>query len=84
MRPSSAGEFAKGLGTFTDVHDGYGRVIAATKLRETDPAKVSPASDMSLVFGFMKMLDPTSVVREGEYGDGQECRGYPGPDPERL
>ena len=71
------GEFAKGLGTFTDVHDGYGRVIAATKLRETDPAKVSPASDMSLVFGFMKMLDPTSVVREGEYATAKNAAGIP-------
>lgn len=27
----------------------------------------SPASDIAMVFNFMKMLDPTSTVREGEY-----------------
>ena len=36
---------------------------------------------MSLVFGFMKMLDPTSRRARRRVCDGQECRGYPGPDP---
>lgn len=71
------GEFAKGLGSFADVHDGYGRVIAATQERERNPTAVSPASDMSLVFGFMKMLDPTSVVREGEYATAKNAAGIP-------
>lgn len=71
------GEFSKGLGTFADVHDGYGRVIAATQERERNPTAVSPASDMSLVFGFMKMLDPTSVVREGEYATAKNAAGIP-------
>ena len=70
-------EFSKGLGTFGDVHDGYGRVIAATQERERNPTAVSPASDMSLVFGFMKMLDPTSVVREGEYATAKNAAGIP-------
>ena len=71
------GEFAKGLGGFQDVHDGYGRIIAATRQRETNPAAVSPASDMSLVFGFMKMLDPSSVVRETEYATAKNATGVP-------
>lgn len=71
------GEFSKGLGTFNDVHEGYGRIIAATRQRETNPTAVSPASDMSLVFGFMKMLDPTSVVREGEYATAKNATGVP-------
>ncbi|WP_156383936.1 hypothetical protein [Methylobacterium sp. Leaf456] len=70
-------EFSKGLGSFADVHDGYGRVIAATQEREKNPAAISPASDMSLVFGFMKMLDPTSVVREGEYATAKNAAGIP-------
>lgn len=70
-------EFSKGLGSFADVHDGYGRVIAATQERERNPTAVSPASDMSLVFGFMKMLDPTSVVREGEYATAKNAAGIP-------
>ncbi|WP_331287675.1 MULTISPECIES: hypothetical protein [Methylobacteriaceae] len=70
-------EFSKGLGSFADVHDGYGRVIAATQERERNSTAVSPASDMSLVFGFMKMLDPTSVVREGEYATAKNAAGIP-------
>lgn len=71
------GEFSKQLGTFADVHDGYGRLIAATKQREANPASVSPASDISLVFGYMKMLDPGSVVREGEYATAKNAAGVP-------
>lgn len=70
-------EFNKNLGTFADVHDGYGRVIAATKQRETNPGSVSPASDISLIFGYMKMLDPGSVVREGEYATAKNAAGVP-------
>lgn len=71
------GEFSKQLGTFADVHDGYGRLIAATKQREANPGSVSPASDISLVFGYMKMLDPGSVVREGEYATAKNAAGVP-------
>ncbi|MGU3407691.1 hypothetical protein [Methylobacterium brachiatum] len=71
------GEFSKQLGTFADVHDGYGRLIAATKQREANPGTVSPASDISLVFGYMKMLDPGSVVREGEYATAKNAAGVP-------
>lgn len=71
------GEFAKGIGTFQDVHDGYGRVIAATRQREANPGGVSPASDIGLVFGYMKMLDPGSVVREGEYATAANAAGIP-------
>ncbi|MCJ2102759.1 hypothetical protein MKK82_28485, partial [Methylobacterium sp. E-046] len=70
-------EFSKQLGTFGQVHEGYGRVIAATRQRETNPGQVSPASDMSLVFGYMKMLDPGSVVREGEYATAKNAAGVP-------
>ena len=71
------GEFSKQLGTFADVHDGYGRLIAATKQRQENPGSVSPASDISLVFGYMKMLDPGSVVREGEYATAKNAAGVP-------
>lgn len=33
------------------------------------------ASDISLIFAFMKMLDPTSVVREGEFAQAQNSGG---------
>jgi hypothetical protein len=70
-------EFSKQLGTFGQVHDGYGRVIAATKQREANPGTVSPASDIGLIFGYMKMLDPGSVVREGEYATAKNATGVP-------
>ena len=35
------------------------------------------ASDMSLIFGFMKMQDPNSTVREGEYATAEMARGVP-------
>lgn len=37
----------------------------------------SGPGDMSLIFGFMKMLDPTSTVREGEYASAQNSGGIP-------
>lgn len=33
--------------------------------------------DIALVYGFMKMLDPTSVVREGEYATAENAGGIP-------
>ncbi|OAH20810.1 hypothetical protein AX289_27240 [Methylorubrum populi] len=71
------GEFTKQLGTFSDVQDGYRRLIAATEQREANPGSVSPASDIALIFGYMKMLDPGSVVREGEYATAQNAAGIP-------
>ncbi|MEN3208648.1 hypothetical protein PUR23_01200 [Methylorubrum populi] len=71
------GEFTKQLGTFSDVQDGYRRLIAATEQREANPGSVSPASDIALIFGYMKMLDPGSVVREGEYATAQNAASVP-------
>jgi hypothetical protein len=35
------------------------------------------ASDMRAIFRYMKMLDPTSVVREGEYATARNATGVP-------
>ena len=37
----------------------------------------SAAGDMSLIFAYMKMLDPDSVVREGEQATAENARGVP-------
>ena len=37
----------------------------------------SAAGDMSLIFAYMKMLDPDSVVREGEQATAEAARGIP-------
>jgi hypothetical protein len=36
-----------------------------------------PASQIALVFSYMKTLDPTSVVRESEYATAENARGVP-------
>lgn len=38
----------------------------------------SPAGDMTLVFNYIKMLDPGSTVREGEYATAQNTTGVSG------
>jgi hypothetical protein len=35
------------------------------------------AGDMSLIFGYMKLLDPNSTVREGEYATAQNAGSLP-------
>lgn len=56
--------------TFQTVRDSYGRMMSVAK----DP---SPAGDIALVFSFMKILDPTSVVREGEFATAANAGSVP-------
>jgi len=56
--------------TFIGVRDASNRVEASAK----DP---SAAGDLSLIFNFMKILDPGSVVREGEFANAQNSAGIP-------
>lgn len=37
----------------------------------------SPAGDIAMIFSYMKMLDPGSTVREGEYATAQNAAGIP-------
>jgi hypothetical protein len=48
------------------IQSGYSRVKQAA----SDP---SAAGDIALIFGYMKILDPTSVVREGEFATAQNA-----------
>lgn len=50
--------------------DAYGRVQVSAK----DP---SAAGDLSMIFSYMKLLDPGSVVREGEQATAANARGIP-------
>lgn len=63
-------EFSKETKSFTDVNDSYGRIIASSK-------NPSAAGDLALVFNYMKMLDPGSTVREGEFATAQNSGGIP-------
>ena len=63
-------EFASASGTFEDVRNSYDRVQASTK----DP---SAAGDLALIFNYMKMLDPASVVRESEFATAANAGSVP-------
>lgn len=54
--------------SFAGVTEAYSRIVASTK----DP---SAAGDLSLIFNFMKVLDPGSTVREGEFATAQNAGG---------
>jgi len=55
---------------FIDVRDSYSRLQAVA-------ANSSAAGDISIIFSYMKMLDPGSVVREGEQATAQNAAGIP-------
>jgi hypothetical protein len=55
---------------YTGIAQAYSKVDAAAK----DP---SAAGDLSLIFGYMKILDPASVVRETEFANAQNAAGVP-------
>lgn len=57
-----AKQFRDSSKSFVEAKLNYGRIVA----NATTPNPTG-ASDIALVFNFMKMLDPTSVVRESEY-----------------
>jgi len=51
------------------VRDSYGRVLAAGNVP-------SPAGDLALIFNYMKILDPGSVVRESEFANAAATGAY--------
>ena len=61
-------EFTKLSGDFIALRDAFGKIRNA---RDT------AAGDLSLIFNYMKMLDPGSVVREGEFATAQNTAGVP-------
>ena len=52
-------------------------VQIASAYRKIVAAPDTAAGDMSKIFGFMKILDPSSTVREGEYASAENARGVP-------
>ena len=53
---------------FKEVSTAYDKIQRAAK-------RPSAAGDLSLIFGYMKMLDPGSTVREGEFANAQNAGG---------
>jgi len=69
-RPEAEGKFRKEYSDQTkgyqEVKAAYGRVLASDQ---------TAAGDIALIFNYMKMLDPGSVVREGEFATAQNAGG---------
>jgi hypothetical protein len=56
---------------YSDVAASYDQI---SRLVSAPP---TAAGDISLIFSYMKMLDPGSVVREGEFATAQQAAGVP-------
>lgn len=50
---------------------------AHAKIKAVGAQPQSPASDMAIVFGIMKLYDPNSVVRESEYATAENAGAAP-------
>lgn len=55
---------------FLQVRDSFGRIQESAK-------NPSGAGDLALIFNYMKLLDPGSTVREGEFATAQNSAGVP-------
>lgn len=64
------GEFTKLSGDFIKLRDAIGKV----RLGAENP---SAAGDIAMIFNFMKINDPGSTVREGEFATAQNAAGVP-------
>jgi hypothetical protein len=65
-----ADDFTRDSKDFISRAQSLNTILAASK----DP---SPAGDLALIFAYMKMLDPGSTVREGEFANAQNAAGVP-------
>lgn len=63
-------EYTKESSEFIDTRNSYNRVIASAE-------KPSAAGDIALLYNYMKMLDPRSTVREGEFATAQNAGAVP-------
>lgn len=63
-------EYSDLVKPFNEQKRAYGRIRASAK----DP---SAAGDLALIFNYMKLLDPGSVVREAEFATAQNAAGVP-------
>jgi hypothetical protein len=63
-------QFLKESGDFSQVASAFDRITAVAK-------EPSAFGDIALIFNFMKMQDPGSTVREGEFATAQNAGGVP-------
>ena len=63
-------DFNKLTGDFRSVGDSFNTIMAGAE-------NPTAASDLSLIFAFMKMLDPRSTVRESEFAQAEAAGALP-------
>lgn len=63
-------EFTKNTQNFVKIRDSYNTIEQAGR-------NPNAANDLSLIFAYMKILDPGSTVREGEFANAQNAVGVP-------
>lgn len=63
-------EFTSQIKDYSGIREGYRRIQTGAKIDDG-------AGDLAIVYGYMKMLDPTSVVREGEFATAENTSGIP-------
>ena len=68
------GDMRKEFNALPVVKD-FNKVRTAYEKVKQAGANPSPAGDLSLIFNYMKILDPGSVVREGEFANAQNAGG---------
>ena len=61
-------EFTKASDDFVKVRDAFGKI---------QKARPTAAGDLAMIFNYRKLLDPGSVVREGEFATAQNTAGVP-------
>jgi hypothetical protein len=62
---------------FTATMDPYVKLAQAYRKIETAATNPSGAGDISLIFGYMKILDPGSTVMQGEQADARNAGNVP-------
>jgi hypothetical protein len=72
--PKAAAELRKEFNALPDVKT-FGEVDAAYQKVKAAASSPSAAGDLSAIFAYMKMLDPGSSVREGEFANAQNAGG---------
>lgn len=67
-------EFTNLSKDFFTQRDAFGRIQGIVG---NDPSKMTPADDIALIFNFMKVNDPGSTVREGEFATAENAASIP-------
>jgi len=59
------------------VYKNYTAVRGSFERIQSGAARNTGAGDLGIIYGYMKMLDPGSVVREGEFATAENASGVP-------